>query len=167
MHSRKYFALAFIFGRQIEYGVFGMSEEINNTIFVYSGTGHPDYLPSVFSLEFERSHLESNEGERKTETKRGAVIEGAYLLSYLSRFIISHCRREPAHCWRAREGPRRISKTVSDRICIENAERTRAVHPITGPINCGLSLFSPGPICLFLELPTVYFFRRVQSISKV
>lgn len=60
----------FHFGRQMESGVFGMSKEINNTIFVYSGTGHPEYLPSVFSLEFERSHLESNEGERKTETER-------------------------------------------------------------------------------------------------
>lgn len=40
-----------------------------------------------------------------------------------------------------RGGPRRISKTVSDRICIYRAG-TRVRRPITGPINRGSALFS-------------------------
>lgn len=89
-----------------------------------------------------RTWNRTREKEKDRETER-APRSKARICSAIYHGLLFPIVGESRRIVDAREeGPRRISKTVSDRICIENAKRTRAVHPITGPINCGLSLFS-------------------------
>ena len=142
-----------------------VSGKINTILFIYSDTGHPRYLPNIFILEFKRLHLESRtyeEKERETEAENIAIAD-VYLLSYLSRFIISHCRRS-RRIVDAREGPRRISKTVSDRICIENAGCIRLQALLIAVSHCSREIAGPD---LPISRITNSFKQRVRSNPKM
>jgi hypothetical protein len=119
---------------------------INATICLFQHGQSGVYLPCVFILEFKPAHLES-EGELRATSKGVAIATRVYLHSYLSWFIIAHCRR----AWRivdAREGPRRISETVSDRICIgSDRGRVRLRALLIAVAHC-----SRGLVCPFLGL---------------
>jgi len=71
-----------------------------------------------------------------------AIATRVYLHTYLSWFIIAHCRR----AWRivdAREGPRRISETVSDRICIRgDGGRVRLRALLIAVSHCSVAWFA-------------------------
>jgi len=129
--------------------VFGVNGGINATICLFQH-GQPVleyiYLPCMFILESKRAHLEL-EGELRATSKGVAIARRVYLHSYLSWFIIAHCRR----AWRivdAREGPRRISETVSDRICIgSDGGRVRLRALLIAVSHC-----SRGLVCPFLGL---------------
>lgn len=132
--------------------------------YLFSGTGHPDIYRAY--LIWNSSDRTWNRTREKDWEIERASWSKAHICSAIYHGLLFPIVGESRRIVDAREeGPKRISKTVSDRICIENAKRTRAVHPITGPINCGLSLFSLTRFACFSDY--CILFRRVQSRSNV
>ena len=110
---------------------------------------------------------EEPEGE-KEETGEASRTKGDPRLSYVfARLFITvyyFLLSMESRIVGGRGGPRRISKTVPDWICIFRPV-TRVWRPITGPINCGSALFSSiirGSIQCFLSRSSF----RVDSLFQ-